>query len=375
MNAKYRILTLLLAIASVSCGKSVRLSQTSIAEIEKACGPGNLVRWSFVQPEATRNSSVDLLLVVDSSTSLSEERARIASTLPSFLSALPEGADLRIGVMQGHGGTSSYTGKLYSPAGVPRVLDTAKISTAQIQSQLEKSLSTRVADPDDANGEALMFSLMRSLDADRIETIRSQGFYRESAALSVVFITDENDICYKPDDHGYTAFPDFVPSRNPTTEVKAYDKNCSGITPEGVVSRMETFKGGQVLSFGGIVHIDPARVPPLLSPNAFTFTEDAIGHGILELVQSSRNGLAWDITDTDFAEGLSKLGNIVTTQLTLQTLFHLAGAEGTNLQGIAVEVDGKIVPHSYDSGRTEIQLSAQAAGKARSTIEVAACKR
>jgi hypothetical protein len=331
-----------------------------------------MLQWDFVQPSETANRSVDLLFVVDTSDSLKEERSRIASTIPSFVNQLSSETDYRIGVMLAHGGDSYYSGRLYSPPGIPQVLNSRTLSTTQIQSYLGSTLSKPVSDVDEANGEMMTYSLLKSLGSDRISTIQNQGFFRQNAALSVVFVSDENDICYVPNQHGYSAFPDFVPSFE-NTEAAAYKNYCVGkdneelVTPDLVYSQLKAVKGSLPLSLGGITHMDPTQVP--------TGGEDSIGHGVIELVKSSLNGILMELTQTDYSDGLSKLGSTVTQQLHLLTQFGLTGKPSFFEDTVSVQVDGKSVESEYDSNTHLVSLRASDAGQSGSHVRVTACRK
>ena len=339
-----------------------------------SCSTEDRLSWRFLQPQPTVNRSVDLLFVVDTSRSLDAERSRIASTLPLFVSQLPQQTDYRIGVMLAHGGKSTYSGRLYSASGTPRVLDSRTQSPAAIQSNLTRTLSAPPQDADSANGEGGMYSLLRSLRADRLSELRSQGFYRDGAALSVIFVTDENDVCFRPELSGFTQFPDFVPTLTANTEVTAYTRYCLDtngtlvVTPDRVLNALRDLKSSQNLALGGIIHKDPASVPR--GPGI----EDAIGHGILELVASTLNGVTLELANTDYSAGLTELGSVVSSQLRLQNSFALDGQSPIRPSTIAVQVDDRAVQSEFDAGRREIRIRTQDSGAAGSVVEVTACR-
>jgi hypothetical protein len=365
------------ALITFGCGKSVDLGElnnnsgNSPSTLDIQCGADEMARWDFRQPKEKVNRSVDLLFVVDTSDSLVSERSKLATTIPAFLNELSPQTDYRIGVMLAHGGASSYSGKLYSAQGTPKVLSSKSLSMGTIQANLSKTLSQSVADADEANGEALMYSFMKSMSGDPLALIKSQGFYRSEAALSTVFVTDENDICYRPDLHGFSAFPDFVSSYK-NTEVTAYNRYCLNsngserVTPDAVITSLSAIKPKPLLSFGAIVHSNPAGVPKT--------GEDSIGHGILELVAKTASPVVMDIADANYSDGLAKLGNFVSRQISLDTSFKLTNAEGIRADTIRVAVDGRPVRYQFDSSQKVVQLETQYAGQAESEITVVACK-
>ncbi|MEW6056683.1 MAG: hypothetical protein AB1540_08715 [Bdellovibrionota bacterium] len=373
-------MTVLLGIA-LGCGKTVELSSnpnssdslTDDDSLGLQCGPENRVRWEFTQPQPTYDRSVDLLFVVDTSDSLIHERQRIASTIPAFVAQLSPDTDYRISVMLGHGGKSAHSGALYSASGVRKVLDSKKQSVSTIQSDLRQTLSASPSDVDEANGEVLMYSLLRSFDRDKITAIRNQGFYRSNAALSIIFVNDENDLCYRPDLHGFNAFPDFVRSTR-DTELTAYDRYCVNadgserVTPDSVFSAIRRNASNSALSLGAITHLDPKQVPRGIG------VEDSIGHGVMQLVQKTSDPVLLDLSEPDYATALARLGNIVSIQLRLNTSFALTNAQDIETKSMLVTVDQKSVNHKYDPSSQMVQIETTDAGSAGSKVMVEACK-
>lgn len=328
--------------------------------------------WRFTQPDTVENRAVDLLFVVDTSSSLREERARLAATVPAFLEALDARTDYRIGVMLGHGGASAYSGRLYAPAGTPKVLSAAAMSPDAIRAALATTLAQEVADADEANGEMLLYSFNRALQSDRYAEARALGFFRPDAALSVVFISDENDVCFQPQLNGFTAFPDYVPSTRgfETTAFNRYCVDRAGtplITADRVLSAARARKGENPLSFGAIAHVDPGRVPNAAG------SEDAIGHGFLELVRGTPAGLMLELADVAYTAGLARLGTIVRTSLNLKSVFALDNTSGVRPESVRVLVDRALVAARYDKATGTVELAPEQAGHAGSTIEVSGC--
>jgi hypothetical protein len=375
-------LALPLAIGLYGCGKSVNMGELfgSVPPPQVTlpptgalpCGSGQMAEWDFVQPDAVSKRVVDLLFVVDTSASMYPKRARIADTIPAFIAQLTPDTDYRIGVMLAHGGASAYSGRLYSAPGVPLVLSSKVLSSTTIQKDLRLTLANVTNDVDEANGEASLYSLMRSFGSDRVAEIQRQGFYRSDAALSVVFVTDENDICYPPQANGYTAFPDYTV--NPDgIEAVAFQKYCTfpGQTatniPGAAYSQVLSFKGTQPVSFAGITHVDPALVPKGAG------LEDSIGHGIIELVSRSPSGVLIDISQSSYATGLAQLGGVVSTQLDLLTRFGLNGSQAIHPDSIRVSVDNKPVPAAFDPGSRTVEIAPSNAGASKSVIKVQAC--
>jgi hypothetical protein len=384
-------LPLLLTGAVVACGKSVDRAERAPSSEDPipngsvdpgplptatpiACGSDQVERWTFTQPQPqVKGGKVDLLFVVDTSSSLARERARVAGTVPAFVAALDPRVDYRIAVMLAHGSASARSGRLFAASGDPLVLDSQRLSVAQIQAKLGSALAAAsLADADQANGEAMMLSLLNGLKPNRLAQSRAAGFFRADAALSVVLLSDENDVCYPPELHGYAQFPDYVASSPAGYERKAYDRYCAGadpVTPERVRQALQSLQGGRKLSLGAITHVDPARVPPAMGGS-----EDAIGHGLIELLQRGLDSVLMEIEDYSYDVGLKKLGEVISSQLNLLTEFALGDPTGLVADSVSVAVDGHVVPAVFDAASGKVTIGAADAGGAGSIVEVQACR-
>jgi hypothetical protein len=361
-------LTSVLAAGTVSCGKDVTV-YGKVKNIVVPKGPNcddasERLTWQWNQPDLTFSRSVDLLFVTDSSLSLVSERKKLARAISHFLRGLPKSADPRIAVMLGHGGKGKWSGRLFAHGSDPKVLDPSKMSEDQIVRQLEESLTCPKIEFASTNGEALFLSLQKSLRGERFNEIRSQGFFRDGAAISVVFVSDENEVCFDPRTIGLGKFPNYKPSWFDLEE-RALKKYCSGITPESTFAALREAFPGRKVSIGAIVHSDPAFVPEC--------GEDSIGHGYLQLASKLSDSLVMDIRSGDFDQGLSRLASVSTSQLSLQTAFDLGSDRQVDERSILVRVDGNLVPWTYDSARQVVQIAGQDAGVARSQIDISAC--
>jgi hypothetical protein len=251
-----------------------------------SCQPEDLLHWTFIQTESNQKGQADLLFVVDTSGSMKDKRVRIAKQISSWTKSLKGDVDYQIAVMLAHGGASPYSGTLYSDTGSDLILKSTQLNELEIRNQLQASLQNTPLDRDEANGEMMIYSFLRSLDSDRFSKIQNAGFYRKDANWSVVFVSDENDTCYPPQLNGFTQFPDYFPSWN-GIEMTAYRKYCSKVfntafdIPSQVLGKLRNFREDSQFSLGGIVHLDPNRVPHT--------NEESIGHGIIETVQIALN--------------------------------------------------------------------------------------
>jgi len=343
------------------------------------CGNGtNRTRWRWTQPQPSVTKSVDLLFVVDSSLSLTPERRKLAQAISSFLSQLPADADPRVAVMLGHGGDSDWNGTLYSRDSNPRVINPSDYSPEKARELLVENLSCPTLDFGVGNGEMLMHSLQSSLKNNHFAQIQREGFYRPDASLAVVFVTDENDVCFDPKAHGYTRHPHYKYGAF-GLEKFAYDRWCVDsngalqVSTTSVISSLRSRFPGKRIAMAGIVHAEEKKVP--------WFGEEAIGHGIIELVQENAStqpsgpmqSLIMDLKSGNFATALTRLGSMVTSHLSLLTSFVLSGELPVRESSITATVDGRTISSSYDSASRTVNIQGADAGEAGSQIEVSAC--
>jgi len=324
------------------------------------------------------NRSVDVLFVIDTSASLVSERQKLARAVPRFLDQLPKDADVRVATILAHGAESRWSGKLYSHDEDPRVLAPMSISPARAEKYLSRALERPALDSSMGSGELLMYALQRSLEEEPLAEIQSQGFFRANAALAIVFITDENDLCFDPKAHGYTKFPHYNSSflSNEKASFKRYCVDGRGtvvVSTTSVISTLQEKFPGKKVTMAGIVHQDPKEVP--------YFGEDAIGHGIIELIEENAShqatgssaGLILEITSKNYAPALASLASQVSTSLTLLTSFPLGHSLPLDMSTLIVNVDGHPVLAIYDPVAGVIQIDKSDAGGAGSKIEVSAC--
>lgn len=370
MKSPFRAMlaTLLVAAAATACGKRIEI-YGKVKNITVPKGPNcqdesERLTWRWNQPNPTFSKAVDLLFVTDTSLSLMPERRKLAKAIPRFLKGLPEGADPHIGVMLGHGGKGKWSGSLFAHGSDPKVLVPSELGEDRTGSILEDALGCPTGELAATNGEALLLSLKKSLSGERFARMKSEGFYRDGASLSLVFVSDENDVCYDPTEHGFKGWPDFKDSFL-GIENRARKKYCSGVTPELVKAEIESALPGRKISVGAIVHTDPAYV--------WKWGEDAIGHGFLEFASQYPDSIAVDIKGGDMDSSLSRLASVSTSQLTLMTSFKLNSGQKIDGRSVLVRVDGNLVEGVFDDATQTVQIDGSDAGFALSQVDISAC--
>lgn len=316
----------------------------------------------FIQPEAEVTKNIDILFVTDTSGSLAGERAAIADGIDSFILALPEDVNYRVAVMLAHGSSSQWGGKLYQKGSEPHVLKSEEMSLPQLQNALYQKLYNPATDMSTDGGEAGLFSLSYGLQSPQLELSQSQGFFREDAALAVVFVADENDICaIYPE--GVIPVPDYDHREGPAAN--QYCKDGDGnpvVTHTSVLQQLSALKGEQPLLVTGIIYTDPDTIP--------FGSENEVGYGYTDIIAASSGGIAVDLASGDYEVGLGHIGMLASIKLELITDFTLS-EENVLEDSIRVEVDTEEVGFQYIPDLNQVHVPEP--GGATSVVDIYYC--
>ena len=159
----------------------------------------------FTQQDA---SKVDVLFVVDNTSTMVEEHPRLVQGIPSFVTtALSKGVDLRVAVTTTGvdpanpacpgGADGGEAGRFFPADGSnQRILSNATPNlSGELQQNVQVGLCTYVEEGLEAMRRALSDPLVSSADDPRtpLPSDGNLGFLREEAALAVVFVGDEDD--------------------------------------------------------------------------------------------------------------------------------------------------------------------------------------
>jgi hypothetical protein len=351
-------LTFILAISLQRCGGCSDSNSNLNADT------GTLTSDSFVQTGSQDRVPVDILFVLSSWGTLSDDRRlKVAKNLPLLLGELDDNEDFTIAFALGWGGPASSgydgTGRLYQVADYPLVL-TAAQSTDEIGSALRTFLGDLPPqDPETDGGDAGLYSLHELLTSFVTEA-KTAGTLRTGAALAVVFISPENDICaLYPEDVSPVDDPDGI-------ENQAKDEFCSGITAETVVNQMRSVKGSDPSQVFGLVYTNLETMDPI--------GEEEIGYGYLDAIYDTE-GLASDLaacacpdSPADVDEVIRNIGNSIDALVAqLQRKFVLT-RENVNPMSIKAFVDDRSVTFRYIESENAVLLDY--AGHEDSTIKI-----
>lgn len=319
-----------------------------------AVGP-NCSYERFQQPAAEITRKIDLLFMVDTSGSLHEEHQAIADGVDAFLTALPPEVEVNVGVMLAHGSTSSRSGKLWKRGTEPLVLKSTELTQAQLKTHLQYKMDSMATDNGSDGGEESFYSISRALDADRLSVSQAAGFFRPDAALAVVFVADENDIC--------AVYPENI---TPVVDVNniepvAFDRDCDNITAQGVLDKIRAHQGENPLLIAGVIYNNQSTYPKV--------GENEYGYGYVDILRLA-SGLSIDLASGDYTQGLSEIATLAIVKMNLQTEFNLTATD-LDPATVQVWVDGAATPYSYIPETNSVNVSNP--GQAESFIDVSYC--
>lgn len=311
-------------------------------------------KWT--QPEGVITNKLDLLFVVDTSASLDAKRVRLANGIGSFVMQFSKDIDYQVAVTLAHSPKSFYSGKLFQRSGEPAVLRSSEMTFQQIKNNLVYKLNASILEGWADGGELGMASALQLLKPEKLAQIRANDkFFRSDAALVVIFISDENDIC--------AVYPNGTTPRFDGDHLEARAKRlfCTGVTPETVAQRIREIQGNMPSLIGAVVYNDKTKVPRT--------GEDEYGYGYMELVEIS-SGISINIANANYTEGLVRIGQLASTKMSLYYDFVLPEPR-VYPDSIVVKVDGIEVEGKYHPETNSVYV--ENPGKALSEIEVNYC--
>lgn len=352
---KYLLLNLLLLI-SISCqdggGSSSPDVEAALDETFETTVPTSGSTQSglcyvdqYAPDEANITRDLDIIIVPDTSTSLKEERGDIATGFDYFINALPEEVNYKIGVVLGHSDNSPKSGKLYQRNEEPLVLDSLELTTAEVVAALNEKIKSPAGDGKSDGGEMGLLSIQKALTVNK-QLLKDNGMLRDNASLLVVFIADEQDICFEYPEH-------IIPVEDKQgKEPKAKEDYCYNaegdliISPETVFAAITDAAEEKPFVVGGVIYTSNDTMP--------INGENEIGYGYKELVELA-GGINIDLASGNYGEGLSRLGTMARASIRAENIFNLK-ANNIDPASFKVTVNGQDVGFSYSSETNQVEL-------------------
>lgn len=304
----------------------------------------------FRQPSRPPTNRVDILFVVDTSDSILYERLSIVSQIPELIRQLPssgEGVDqvnYKIAALAAHSPNSALSGRLFSAdAQDPLVLGNmgqGRMNIDEITGALQYKMKSMPGEKGFDAGEMGLLSLKRFLESDQLLDLKAKDqFMRDDAVLMVVFIADENDICYHYKKGEVPQYDERVhknakavelfgiPGFDPV-EAKAFNQFCGelGDNPEStVLDALKKQKQNAKFNVSGIVYVNEALVPHNKQMKNGTdryYDENEIGRGYLDLMKLA-GGAPAELANGTYNEAMAFFGKLAKHTMRFNTVFQL----------------------------------------------------
>jgi alpha-tubulin suppressor-like RCC1 family protein len=350
-----KIFLALLTLTLVSCTDSGEVNEALNETFETsptASGQtqeGVCYTDQYGTPEEFISRKLDVLIVIDTSGSIIQERDSIAQGFDFFINQLPTEVDTQFAVLLGHGDTSSWNGTLYQKGSEDRVLSSSALTNAEIIQGLRAKMSNPATNGETDGGEVGLYSLLKLTEGAKLQAAKDAGFFRDDAALAVVFVADEQDICAQ--------FPEgVVPVVDPQgKEDSSFQKYCVDnegnylITPQMISERIESISGDQPHVVGGVIYTNNNTMP--------VGGENEIGYGYKETVEIS-GGINIDLANGNYNNGLTNLGRMATVSIRPANDFNLSVAN-VDVDSIQAFVNNSPAAFSYDAEVNQVRLTSE----------------
>ncbi len=206
-------------------------------------------------------------------------------------------------------------------------------------------------------------------------------FFREDAALAVIFVADENDVCY--DYKSPKALQNQFKPRwknaqagvQDPMEVKAFNSICrvgsngSALNYEQVLRSLKRMKGEMPLIISGIMYTDNNKLPNRTGKESkgASKEENEAGRGYLELIAAA-DGEVHEL-NSNYAEKLAKIGDLAAFKMQYQNAIPLVDVSGQPVDRVQ-DIDPNSIRIDIYTDRSQRQLVKSILASDRSAIRL-----
>jgi hypothetical protein len=199
---------------------------------------------------------------------------------------------------------------------------------------------------------------MGLLRSENYALAESQGFFRKDAALGIVFVADENDLCaVYPEGLKPVYDPDRV---EPIAALRECVWNGQRLTEKTVYEKLAWVYSDRPFWVSGFIYNNPNTFPKR--------GENELGYGYLELIARAR-GRSIDLATCNFAHSLRELGSWAQEVWEYPSRFPLPSSGSIDPDLIQVTVDGVRVKHEYDPDLLLVEIGQEDAVGLRTVVE------
>jgi hypothetical protein len=338
----------------------------------------------FVQQPFAGDRKVDIVFVTDTSGSLDNEENAVADALDLLVSRIDPLGDYHIGVLPAHGSLGPSTGLLWK--GMIELCPTCTLhDPGAAGDELKEKFRDLRSDPDGSDpasdgGEMGMYSLHRMV-TDRAGAGENTGL-RPDAALAVIFLSDENDICGYPPitSRVQTASPEYHKYDPEQREPDEYTRTCDQIDANGanVLAELHVYRSAQPVFVGGILYDNfgddsVPRYAALKDPNL----EDEIGYGYRDMIGLAA-GISADLALTTidvagFNQKIVEIGDAVAGQLITEVVLDHVPVVPQTIHQYNLPEHAPVAPDPSDYDPQTNSVTLHSPGAAGDWIQINYC--
>lgn len=381
MFKKYVALSALTAclLAMAACqdpsqGFSAAISRSGVNFPEEAVEVSPTVeeaRWTQQIPSKPK---LDFLIIFDTSGSLKGEARALKTAFEAYLETITqEGIDLCVGITFARP-EENFSYHLFHAPNVPSVLcsNGSDSENAQLLSNLDRTFSKiRFTGTRSEGGLAALRHAITTFRSN----YEAEGFYRDRAALSVAFMSDENALfeasnlnrsCFvNPANQNSGYFPELQPQGLASPDcIEAriryqYYSNADGSRVwnlDDLLNDIQSFQGTLPASFG-LIGVKDTQLDKMINSDAsITYGYNALIErvdGVFIPLRSAEEAVISPNNQAQFNQSLKKMGQGAVDAATILTVFDLPSLACP--KSLEVKVAGEVLsPEDY---RSSLRLS------------------
>lgn len=269
------------------------------------------------------SNAVDILWVIDSSVSMLDEQESVANGAEQFLANLESsGMDFHLGV------TNMDMDLDNENAGV--LLGTPPVLTPELANYADAFRSAVRIGTEGSDKERGLEAAIRAVSAPLADT-RNDGFLRDDASLSIIFLTDEDDCS------------DFGALGSDATGEMCYDAGAPLVPVADLVRNLQAIKGEEQVTVSGIV-----------GPEIMLDCDNTVpGHRYFTAIELL-SGYTADICEDDYASIMDSLGLVASGIVSSWQLEHNASVDSIEVEVFpdAESEEGTPVEENEENGWT-----------------------
>ena len=320
------------------------------------CGAGNSsptysilpASNSFQQSSSSVTNKLDILWVVDNSSSMSPLQTNLTTNFNSFISNFAsKGYDFKMAVTTTDAYLADPNLYNYSPSdsslaqfkdGTDATSHDGIFVITPITPNLNNVFVNNATQGQNGSGDERAFASLKTAMGSSLNS----GFLRSNSFFAVIIISDEDDFSSEQRLQGSWQYP-----TNSSNYVADHSYSYSGLD---TVGSYESYLDSLTATTGALRRYNVSAITVLdntcLSSHVSSSPSSIIGQRYIQIANDT-NGVLGSVCDTSFSTSLNAIQSKIAE---LSTAFHLTRAP--NVSSIVVEVNGAVVSQGATNGWT-----------------------